>query len=519
MTDEQLLAAEAGLEGAGGNRPVVARWTIVGELELLSAAHFGSGEEGDTVDMALRRDPVTGEAVLSGESIAGALRSYGLDRLLGYFVPEPAKAPAGSAVATLQRLLGAARGNPGGGQSEIISFDAFGFRRGEKGRTSPVVVAEVRDGVAIKPELRTAEDHKKFDLEVLPHGTRFLLRFDWIVADTASEAELLSILRLALQGFEVGDIPIGARRSRGLGECYADCWKARRYDLATEGGWCEWLASDHELTRESNLDKAGFEILDGLLEKLLPGFKPCTTDERRRCVVLVDELKPVDGVLIGSPPDTPTGADRVHLRSGGKPVLSGSSLAGALIARARRIARVARPDDADAFLENLVGPRMHGTTASRRKPRVSRLRVGEPILKDIVSLHVSRHRSDRFTGGVCSGLLFDEQPAFGGRAEQPRAVEPNPLVKPSPLALRIEVREPRAGEIGLTLRTVMDLVDRDLPVGATAKIGRGVFEGSFRIRLENGDGKPVEVLEPFANAEHRKDAETYLGELWQEGAQ
>ena len=198
--------------GPGGIRKIVARWVITGELVLESAAHLGSGEEGTTVDMTLIRDRAEDKPLLSGSSLAGGLRSHIVDRLYGYTEKEP---PNSQRVAD---LFGGAREDDAGGQSPLIVFDSI---------CCPPMnwTPEIRDGVAIQAETGLAEDHKKFDLEVLPSGTTFPVRFELLVATRKKEKDQVSLLATALEGLEAGEIPIGARRSRGLGACRVRNWQ------------------------------------------------------------------------------------------------------------------------------------------------------------------------------------------------------------------------------------------------------------------------------------------------------
>jgi hypothetical protein len=52
--------------------------------------------------------------------------------------------------------------------------------------------------------------------------------------------------------------------------------------------------------------------------------------------------------------------------------------------------------------------------------------------------------------------------------------------------MRLELRNPEEGEIGLLLLLVKDLLTGDLPVGGTASVGRGVFTGRATLRFPDG---------------------------------
>jgi len=72
---------------------------------------------------------------------------------------------------------------------------------------------EVRDGVMIERDSRTAAAQRKFDYEAVPAGFQFESQ---LVVENASPLEL-GLLFLALRQFEEGNVPLGGRSSRGLG--------------------------------------------------------------------------------------------------------------------------------------------------------------------------------------------------------------------------------------------------------------------------------------------------------------
>lgn len=438
------------LSDPGGVRPVVARWTITSELVLDTAAHFGGGP-GNVTDMAIIRDARTGGPILPGTSIAGALRSHLADVLGGYRTPEDAR---------VARLFGVARGQDLGTQSPLIVFDSIGALPDAR----PI---EIRDGVQIDARRGTAEEHKKFDLEVLPAGTSFPIRFDLVVSRADEERELLSLLVAALDGLASGDVALGARRSRGLGAVRSIEWQARRHDLSSREGWLAWLLDENEdgsTARAQNARAACAGLLGGD-----PLIEP---RDRRRRVVIEAELFLVGGLLVRDAPAIPDAPDVVQLRSAGLSVLPGTSVAGVLRNRAGRIARIAREGkgDDEQWVEQLFGPRMTGGTDSEAGERfASRLRVTENVVDGGARSRVSRVRIDRFTQGVVPGALLEEEPEGGGRVR-----------------VCLELREPKPGQLGLVLLVLKDLLTGDLAVGGTSSVGRGRFQGTALLRLDDG---------------------------------
>lgn len=444
-------------------RPLTVRWVICGTLTLETALQLG-GEGSERVDMPVLRDGREEKPLLPGTTLAGALRSALTDRLVGYGAPEPPE---------VARLFGGSRGDDLGSQSPLIVFDAIGTIPQGQG-------VEIRDGVAISPATGIAEDHKKYDYEVLPAGTTFPIRLDLLLPAPPSrdgeappdEKSLLETLATALDAFVRGENAFGAKRSRGLGRVRA-VWAAKRFDLGSPQGWLEWVLSDHErpLAADPNQPYIGHALELAAPQELRP--IRLLPDRRNRIVIDLD-LTLVHDILIRSPATNPGAPDVVHLHSGGSPILPGTSLAGVLRAQALRIAKLVRHahGDAELWIDRLFGPRFEGQRPSGNlKPRASRLRVGEARLQNSTPHTQTRVAIDRFTGGVVETALFEEQTEAGGSA-----------------TVRLELRNPEDGELGLVLLVLKDLLEGTLPVGGTSSVGRGLLRGRATVTSYLGDG-------------------------------
>jgi CRISPR/Cas system CSM-associated protein Csm3 (group 7 of RAMP superfamily) len=441
----------------GKIRTMVARWIVTGEMRLETAAHFG-GEGESLADMKLLRDSLDGVTPLfPGTSLAGALRSHLADVLGGYFSNEDKD---------VTTLFGASRKNDDdGAQSPLIVFDSLG-------ELPDGLKVEIRDGVSINSATGTAEPHKKFDIEVLPAGTIFRIRVELIVEKTEEEPKLVALLVKALDGLARGQISLGMRRSRGLGAVNARNWKARRFDfdLTTSDGWVNWLTSDHI---NPLADEAPFNSLVEAIESTCPALRleEIHEDKRARMVIDVDFLLEGD-LLVRSPGCESTAPDSVHLHSAGKPVLPGTSLAGVMRVQALRIARCVRSSqkDGDEWINQLFGPHIENKqNSSVLQPSVSKLRVSENFVSHGTPHRQTRIAIDRFTGGVVSGALFDEEVQAGGK-----------------INVRLELRKPTEAEIGLILLLLKDLLSGEIPVGGSASVGRGVLKGTAKLFLDNG---------------------------------
>ena len=445
------------------SRSLSERIVVTGALILETPTHLGNGDVDGPLDMPLLLDPLEGKALLTGTSITGALRSYLQEQY-----------PQDQSFSLVEQLFGKAAETESV-QSPLIVEDALGDVRD----------IELRDGVAIDPKTRTVEDKKKFDIELLVVGTEFLLSFELLVLKE-KEAALREAFVLALQGLEKGEISIGKRKRRGFGRCRVTRWAVCRYDMTNPQGLIAWLENDQAARLEGESIAALLNI--------------SVSDQRQQSECRLSGTFIIDGsLLIRSGFGEPNAPDFIHLHSkrNGKavPVLSGTSLAGALRARAWRIAATLGKDG-KTITDKLFGFRQ---TASR-------LWVEETAIQKPLELVQSRVKIDRFTGGSYPGALFNEQPVFGQ--------------KDTRVQIQLKLVKPTEADVGLLLLLLKDLWTRDLPVGGESSVGRGRLKGEVATltykddtwTFTQGEGDVVQVsgnkarLEQFVQAfAERKD--------------
>lgn len=454
-------------------RSMTARWIITGEVVLQTAAHF-EGDGDSLVDMMLLRDSQDGSPLLPGTSLAGALRSYLADVLGGYRTEEHRDV---SMLFGVVRNHNADEENDEGSQSPLIVFDA-------RGTLPKDLNIEIRDGVAIDPETGTAASNQKYDIEVLPAGTCFPVRFELIIERQEQEERQVALFVKALEGLCNCGISLGMRRSRGLGALQSREWKATRFDLSSSVGWIKWLTSDYE--NPTMQISSAYDSPWQAVRLACPALcfdKHYLTDQRKR--IVIDAFLQIEGdLLIRSPGDDPSDPDVIHLHSAGKPVLTGTSLAGVMRSQALRIAHCVRESQGDAvqWIDGLFGPcidrkdhhERKQRTSSQVKPAASRIRISENFLSNRDARRQTRIAIDRFTGGASSGSLFDEQVHTGGR-----------------VTVRIELIKPEKGETGLLLLLLKDLLTGEVPVGGSSSVGRGCLKGTATIVLEDGQNYSV----------------------------
>ena len=417
--------------------PIAKRIIVRGTLVLDTPTCLGSGDADSPTDLALLRDSVSDCALLTGASIAGALRNYLREYQGGYGVEEQKGDRA-------TMLFGGTRRDPDGEKSPLIINDAI---------SSKIPVVELRDGVAIESITGTAKKGQKYDLELLASGTEFQLGFELSIEKNLSQSQeqaLINLLALALRGLEQGDISIGIKKRRGFGRCHVKDWQVLNFNLENHDERMAWLKFEHWL-RNLSPDRETYSSIATALGVSLENEK----DERDRFLMHA-RFQLVGSLLIRSGQDsTGRAPDVVHLKSHRndelKPVLSGTSLAGVLRHRAERIVNTL--GGSSTLVNELFG-------FVGKDSQASRLVVHEKVIEEAEDLVQNRIAIDRFTGGAYHGALFDEQPIFGGS-----------------VCIELELRNPKNYQIGLLLLLLKDLWTSDSPVGGESSIGRGRLKG------------------------------------------
>jgi CRISPR/Cas system CSM-associated protein Csm3 (group 7 of RAMP superfamily) len=426
-------------------RRIIKRIIVYGNLVLQTPTCLGSGDAESPTDMAVLRDSISDRALLTGASLAGALRNYLWEYQNGYnqFSDKSVQGLA-------DLLFGGSRSDDDGEQSALIVDDAI---------SSSIPIMELRDGVKIQAETGTAEDGAKYDLEFIAAGTEFKLAFELLIEQEHNEAELSQALALALRGLENGEISIGTKKRRGFGCCQIKQWRVWKFDLQQDVDRVAWLKFDHA-DREVFDENSKSFIAEAL------GVTLAQSDYRDHfCIHATFTLE--SPLLIRSGQDSiGLAPDVVHLKShrGGldipQPIISGTSLTGVMRHRAERILNtLGKSTEMLNLMFGFVDENKEAEAA-----RASRLVVHESTITGTThDLVQNRVAIDRFTGGAYHGALFSEQPVFGSNDTK--------------VELKLELRNPQEAEIGLLLLLLKDLWTGDLPVGGGRSIGRGRLKG------------------------------------------
>jgi CRISPR/Cas system CMR subunit Cmr4 (Cas7 group RAMP superfamily) len=437
-------------------RGITRRLVIEADLELTAPATLGGSDPTAVTDAPIARDARTGQPIFYGTTFAGLLRQALANRLAGPRRGEP-------------NTVGGVFGSADNLQSSIVTDDALGVS------ASGTIL---RDGVSIEPASAVARKGHKYDLELLPPGTRFPIRLD-LYLDGNDDAARLSHLLTCMHALENEEVLLGGRTRKGFGysrvreqereggDPYR--WTVRDFDVSTTTGTLQWMAFESE-----DAMPAGWPILAperfASVVDLAERFPQAEIHEASYPEFRAEvELEIPASLLIRSGGYETDAADAVHLREPDlagdlQPVISGTSLGGAIRSQALRIANTVSGTSSGRGAELVY--RMFGPSPNSRRPRAGYLFLKGAPIEGGRTLRHARVRIDRWTGGALDHLLFEVDAQFGGRVR---------------LDFRIPLpadEEDSQAMIGLFLNVLKDLFTAEIPLGGEGNIGRGRLLGT-----------------------------------------
>ena len=279
-------------------RQIETRWKISATLTTLTPLHIGGiGGDVDT-DLALAVNG-RGNYYLPGTSLAGALRGWmaqsrDMDQVRDYWGDHDSEHR---------------------GASFILVEDAeIALEKGQR--------IEIREGVGIDRHTGAAAERFKYNRAILPKGVSVPFKITLDCQESHDPAELWQVL----QALELGDIRIGAAKTRGLGKVQLTKIEIHRQDLNNADGIFATLLDKVPLQDWSQLKQTSPYLPPARLNFTL-GWKP-------RDPVMVKAEG--DGIAVDILPLVS------QVDSGVRFVVPGSSIKGVLRAHAERIVRTVR---------------------------------------------------------------------------------------------------------------------------------------------------------------------------------
>lgn len=478
---------------------------ILADLRLDTALHIGIGKDGDPADSPLRRAG-NGRLMIPGYALGGALRTMAtrLAPRLGLqmckiLLETNDEKPCQCETCQLFGDLYPDENDDAGGTASLLWIsDAF-VKDAAHPKDDPRT--HIRDGVGIGREQRAAARNVKYDYEVVPPGAVFDLRLKLVDDDSDSAKMRARLFAAALAEWKEGRGRLGANAARGLGRFTLTIRDQHKLSLDTPARLINYLKSPKPWELDSGSNTTWF---DNTLEEANGLGRSSAVGEAARGFVTVEFQIGVEGPFLINDPLTAAlaGFDHAPLlqvaaNEAGAPVLSGSSLRGAMRARAEKIARtLATLEWGESFLEHCPAcdplanqPGAPLANCDRRiqiddsdetpegalclacqlfgsPRRGSRLWIedagwaGDPLTA--VVWHAQDFLAiDRFTGGGKEGAKFDAAPLTNAR-----------------FSARLTLHDPKDWELGWLVLVLRDLCDGDMTLGFGRAKGYGRVRAS-----------------------------------------
>ena len=346
-------------------------------------------------------------------------------------------------------------------------------------------VTEIRDGIRIDSAKGTVAKGAKFDYELLAPEAKFNLTMIFRIENEMANYDLALKIASDIARVIENGTDLGAKSTVGFGRIKGDV-QLYEIDFEHPTHIQQWI--DNDLTRNS---------IEKLTESLLA--------PQNSIFEIVASFRIKNSMIIRSYSKDPKAPDSTHLKSGGKNILSGSSIKGALRGRSERILNTIQADReiTKTILAGLFGDvEKEADSVTIKKDGYivpSRVFIDEVPIKNVKEEIQTRIQIDRFTGGTVDSALIEEVPLFPVKGE-------NQIMN-----FRIRVKDAKPIDKGLMLLLLKDIWTADLPIGGEKAIGRGVLEG---ISATIVDGKSKFTLtEDFKNPEKKEVLQTYVDAL------
>lgn len=361
-------------------------------------------------------------------------------------------------------LVGAMRDYIGKVKSEdcIFGYEDMEY---QKGRMSSLYVSDlyfdtatsvvIRDGVSLDDK-KTAIAGEKFDMEVLDTGAKGHFWIEFVSREKDDEA-FKKELEQIFNGWREKEIRLGSKKTRGFGEVSLLSVKKKEFDekniLSDYKNVYSHTAEEYAKWDDLNIDAS-----------------------ETKYVTVSVPLRLEGGISIRQYIAKKNEPDFVHITANGKPVIPGTSFAGAIRHRLREILIALDVKKVDDVIEGIFGYvkiEKIGEKKEREeeiKAQISQIIISECVLEGSKELEMVRNGISRFESGTKSGALFKEKSYVGGTTT---------------LEIKVKITEFTDSIIGLLLLVLKDIQNGFLAVGGQTAIGRGLFSGNGEIKCSS----------------------------------
>lgn len=439
---------------------------IKGKLKLLSPLLVGNGEKEFTNNDLIK--DTNGNSFIPGTSIAGSVRNH-IKEILNEMQE------------SIDILFGGEKA--GSNQSLLYFYDSTLTKKG---------TISMRDGIAVNNFTKVADtkEYAKYDYQILERDNEFDFRLELCLRNSlkAKEKDILKILSIIISELGKGNIYVGAKKNRGLGDIKLIDTEILKFDFDKSETKENLLKEFLEFSWDEEFSKVSKEAFESGNE-FMDLVKKCENMNINTHIKV--PLKVRDTIFIRNYIVKSTDVDAEQLNYNGRLIIPGTTWAGAIRHRMFIILYDLGLTEKQAKekIEELFGH-----INKNKKAKASRIRFRDSIDSNKSKfINISRTKIDRFTGGACSKALFEERVAVNGD-----------------ISLDIYIKDQKQWEMGLLILSIYDLMSGMLAIGGEASVGRGlvVAEDDFFIKKELIliDGQPL----------CKKDEEKYFKALKEE---
>lgn len=438
---------------------IIGRLLVRGQVLLESPMIISSGEKSDT-DILVLKD-TRGNPYIPATAMVGGLRHYFFEQ-----------AQIDDNIKQLKYFWGSDKEEEN--KEETFQSSLFMSDLTLVGNASIVI----RDGIKIDEISGIAEDKKKFNYEVVEPGAVFNFKAEVVLRECFNEYIFLKVLSFIIKTLGEGKISLGSMTTKGFGRCRLDKVCCLKYDFKKKDDVIAWLEGNEG-------------------ENIIQEIMSVKTYREKDDDLTIDTIfKVKNSIIIKSYSSNPKDPDMVHITSNGKDVIPGTSIKGAIRARAERIINTL------GFQGESVTREVFGWAdddkGSEGVKIKSRFFVEETIIGkgEMVKEVQNRVKIDRFTGGVIKSALFDEVPIWPVDGTN------------NEISIHMKIKDYKDWEAGLILLVLKDLWNGDLPIGGEKSIGRGILQGlSAKLKFKD---KVIEMTEQNGNLKINEDDREYL---------
>ncbi len=421
---------------------IIGKLILKGKLEATKPLIIGSGNN-DLADIEVLRDE-SGNPFIPATSFVGVLR---------HCIEEESNQS--------DYFWGAKSVN--GAQSALCCHDLT---------TTSKAAIKIRDGVAINLKTGIAIDEKKYNYEVIEPGAFFDMHLEVTVREEFNKDVFKRILATMVKLLKDEKISFGAKTTSGFGRCKLEGMEYYEFDFSKKEDVWQWLRQD--FSQQTKLDAESFQI-----------------EQKTFTIDALFSIK--SSLIVRSYSSDPESSDAVHIKSGEKNVLPGTSIKGAIRARGLKILKTLGCTDAEDMINGLFG-----FAEDKDNKKKSRVIVEETEIKNVEAELQHRIKIDRFTGGTIKTALFDSMPLWGNGND--KAVK-----------IMMTINNYESWDAGLLLLILKDLWTEDLPIGGEKNVGRGILKGwrakvrwdKQEVTIEEKDNEPHILSQNEADALNR----------------